>query len=154
MTAAFREYLYRPQHLRERLQRAEERLSEVWANCTRMTAQYGGCGGMGGSGGSAKDGALAAYSDLHDVRQLEQDFENAVGDMLRFLQAVADSDPRHGKRDAIILRERYLKQHSWEDTILALHKAGFSCGHIQTAYYWHRCALRRGEQLWEESHGT
>lgn len=152
MTAAFREYLYRPQHLRERLQCAEERLSEVWSTCTRMTAQYGGCGGAGGGGGSSKDGVLAAYSDLHNTDRLRREYNEAVADMERFLHAVETADARCGKRDAIILRQRYLKQKSWEETLPVLQHAGYRCGHIQTAYHWHRSALRRGEQLWEETH--
>lgn len=143
MTAAFRRFLFRPQLLRDRLNEAEEQLADIWSNCTRMTARYeGGC--AGGSGGSAKDGILAAYADRHDTGELEASYREAVAEF----EALMAQLPH---RDAIILRCRYLRQLRWEAVVETLQTAGYRCGHLQTAYYWHRCALRRAEQKWEET---
>lgn len=153
MTAAFREYLNRPRDLLAALLRAREQASDLWAACTKMTTSYDGVGGHGGGGGDSKDGALAAYADLTTPEDYKRELDLARAELGWFLKSLAEADPKHGFRDAALLEERYLKFRGWEATMFELNRRGFTCGHLQTAYYWHRGALSRAERFWEEING-
>ena len=58
--------------------------------------------------------------------------------------------PDHGRRDALILRDRYLRRLTWKAILDDLKREGFQVTTLRTVYLWHSDALRRGDQLWEE----
>lgn len=151
MTSAFQEYLRRPERLAERLRDTEEQLLEIWAVCTKTTAGFDRIGSGGGGSGS-RDGPFAAYAQLvADMKRRREELDETENEMRDFFRKVGEKDPRHGVRDALILRKRYIERTDWGSTQQALIQNGFPCGHLQTAYYWHRGALARAEKIWEEA---
>ena len=151
MTDAFREYLYRPADLAKELRDAEEQAHQLWAVCTKMTTSFGNVGG--GSGGDAKDGALAAYAELaKGIEKRRAELEETENEMREFLISMYLDDSVYGTRDELILRMKYLEHAKWDAIYRALRRRGFWCGHMNTAYNWHRQALARAEKYWEETH--
>ena len=151
MTDAFREYLHRPEQLAEKLKQTEEQLQEIWAVCTKMSTSFDRVGSSGG-GGDAKDGPLATYAQLaRDLEQRREELNETENEMLNFFDAVLAKNPEYGVRDVLILRKRYIERTDWKNIQCALKRRGFQCGHLQTAYYWHKGALARAEKIWEET---
>ena len=132
----------------EELDRLQEKLDQQWAVCIGMGGR-GDSGGIGGGTGGPRDGPLVSFADTMDLllqtrsRQIKQD-KRLIG----FLKTM-EARPGHGRRDALILRDRYLKKLTWPDIVADLEKEGYHAV-LRTVYLWHADALRRGDQLWEE----
>lgn len=154
MTGGFHDYLWRPRRLEENLADMEERLEEIWAVCTKMSANLNQIGGHSAGGGDAKDGTYAAYSDFRQrYNRKKQALDDAENEMLAFLQYVEWSGGKHSRRDAVILRWRYAYRMDWEFIHRKLAICGFRCRTLRTVFNWHKDALIRVEKIWEETHG-
>ena len=154
MTDAFREYLYRPRVLVDRLLDLDVERYKLWSACTKMSTTFGQIGGVGGSGGDAKDGDKAALSDMNDLYDaLTRETRAVLQEMFQFSDAVAQ-DPRnpHGPRDAAILRLRYARRLDWNAVARELQTRGFRWVSLRTVFKWHSDALTRIEKIWEETH--
>ena len=132
------------------LKRLHEKLDQQWTDCLGMGG-HGDSGGIGGGGtGGPRDGPLVSFSDTVELliqamtRQLK-----AEKRLEGFLETMNER-PDHGRRDALILRDRYLRRLSWKEILEDLKREGFRVTTLRTAYLWHSDALRRGDQLWEE----
>ena len=132
------------------LKRLHEKLDQQWTACLGIGG-HGDSGGIGGGGtGGPRDGPLVSYSDTVElliqarIRQLK-----AEKRLEGFLETMNER-PDHGRRDALILRDRYLRRLSWKEILEDLKREGFRVTTLRTAYLWHSDALRRGDQLWEE----
>lgn len=132
------------------LKRLHEKLDQQWTACLGMGG-HGDSGGIGGGGtGGPRDGPLVSFSDTVElliqakIRQLK-----AEKRLEGFLETM-NEQPDHGRRDALILRDRYLRRLSWKEILEDLKREGFRVTTLRTAYLWHSDALRRGAQLWEE----
>ena len=132
------------------LKRLHEKLDQQWTACLGMGG-HGDSGGIGGGGtGGPRDGPLVSFSDTVELliqartRQLkaEKRLEGSLGTM--------NKRADHGRRDALILRDRYLRRLSWKEILEDLKREGFRVTTLRTAYLWHSDALRRGDILWEE----
>lgn len=151
MTEAFREYLHRLRKLTEKLEESEAALEELWAVCTKVTAGFDRVGSSGG-GGDAKDGSLAAYADLTGKREADERMRRETEhELAAFLDAVEGAAGEHGKRDALILRERYLRCRGWQRVMDELIGKGYSCKSLRTVFKWHLGAVERAEKIWEET---
>ena len=135
---------------REDAARLQEKLDQQWTACLGLGG-HGDSGGIGGGGtGGPRDGPLVSFSDTVElliqakIRQLK-----AEKRLEGFLETMNER-PDHGKRDALILRDRYLRRLSWKDILDDLKREGFQVTTLRTVYLWHADALRRGDQLWEE----
>ena len=135
---------------REDVTRLQEKLDQQWTACLGMGG-HGDSGGIGGGGtGGPRDGPLVSFSDtvelLIQARVRKAKLENRLTVFLLTLE----QNQRHGRRDARILRDRYLRRLSWKDILDDLKREGFQVATLRTAYLWHSDALRRGDILWEE----
>ena len=135
---------------REDAARLQEKLDHQWTACLGMSG-HGDSSGIGGGGtGGPRDGPLVSFSDTVElliqakIRQLK-----AEKRLEGFLETLNER-PDHGRRDALILRDRYLRRLSWKDILDDLKREGFQVTTLRTVYLWHSDALRRGDQLWEE----
>ena len=135
---------------REDAARLQEKLDQQWTACLGMGGHGdSGCIGGGGTGGP-RDGPLVSFSGTVELliqamtRQLK-----AEKRLEGFLETLNER-PDHGRRDALILRDRYLRRLSWKDILDDLKREGFQVTTLRTVYLWHSDALRRGDQLWEE----
>ena len=135
---------------REDAARLQEKLDQQWTACLGMSG-HGDSSGIGGGGtGGPRDGPLVSFSDTVElliqakIRQLK-----AEKRLEGFLETMNER-PDHGRRDALILRDRYLRRLSWKDILDDLKREGFQVTTLRTVYLWHSDALRRGDQLWEE----
>ena len=135
---------------REDAARLQEKLDQQWTACLGMSG-HGDSGGIGGGGtGGPRDGPLVSFSDTVElliqakIRQLK-----AEKRLEGFLEKMNERQ-HHGRRDALILRDRYLRRLSWKDILDDLKREGFQVTTLRTVYLWHSDALRRGDQLWEE----
>ena len=146
----FRSFLRDLGQTDDELKRLQEKLDQQWTACLGIGG-HGDSGGIGGGGtGGPRDGPLVSFSDTVElliqakIRQLkaEQRLEG-------FLETMNER-PDHGRRDALILRDRYLRRLSWKEILEDLKREGFRVTTLRTAYLWHSDALRRGDQLWEE----
>ena len=146
----FRSFLRDLGQTDDELKRLHEKLDQQWTACLGMGG-HGDSGGIGGGGtGGPRDGPLVSFSDTVElliqakVRQLK-----AEKRLEGFLETMNER-PDHGRRDALILRDRYLRRLSWKEILEDLKREGFRVTTLRTAYLWHSDALRRGAQLWEE----
>ena len=134
---------------REDAARLQEKLDQQWTACLGMSG-HGDSSGIGGGTGGPRDGPLVSFSDTVElliqakIRQLK-----AEKRLEGFLETLNER-PDHGRRDALILRDRYLRRLSWKDILDDLKREGFQVTTLRTVYLWHSDALRRGDQLWEE----
>ena len=135
---------------REDAARLQEKLDQQWTACLGMSG-HGDSSGIGGGGtGGPRDGPLVSFSDTVElliqakIRQLK-----AEKRLEGFLETMNER-PDHGRRDARILRDRYLRRLTWKDILDDLKSEGFQVTTLRTVYLWHADALRRGDQLWEE----
>ena len=136
------------------LKRLHEKLDQQWTACLGMGG-HGDSGGIGGGGtGGPRDGPLVSFSDTVElliqarIRQLK-----AEKRLEGFLETMNER-PDHGRRDARILRDRYLRRLTWKDILDDLKREGFQVTTLRTVYLWHSDALRRGDQLWEERYNA
>ena len=138
---------------REDATRLQEKLDQQWTACLGMSG-HGDSGGIGGGTGGPRDGPLVSFSDTVElllqakIRQLKA--ENRLTVFLLTLE----QNQHHGRRDARILRDRYLRRLSWKDILDDLKREGFQVTTLRTVYLWHADALRRGDQLWEERYNA
>lgn len=146
----FRSFLRDLGQTDDELKRLQEKLDQQWTACLGMGG-HGDSGGIGGGGtGGPRDGPLVSFSDTVElliqakIRQLK-----AEKRLEGFLETMNER-PDHGRRDALILRDRYLRRLSWKEILEDLKREGFRVTTLRTAYLWHSDALRRGAQLWEE----
>ena len=146
----FRSFLRDLGQTDDELKRLHEKLDQQWTACLGMGG-HGDSGGIGGGGtGGPRDGPLVSFSDTVELliqamtRQLK-----AEKRLEGFLETMNER-PDHGRRDALILRDRYLRRLTWKDILDDLKREGFRVTTLRTAYLWHSDALRRGDQLWEE----
>ena len=146
----FRSFLRDLGQTDDELKRLHEKLDQQWTACLGMGG-HGDSGGIGGGGtGGPRDGPLVSFSDTVELliqartRQLKAEKRLAA-----FLETMNER-PDHGRRDALILRDRYLRRLSWKDILDDLKREGFQVTTLRTAYLWHSDALRRGDILWEE----
>ena len=137
---------------REDAARLQEKLDQQWTACLGMSG-HGDSGGIGGGPGGPRDGPLVSFSDTVELliqamtRQLK-----AEKRLEGFLETMNER-PDHGRRDALILRDRYLRRLSWKEILEDLKREGFRVTTLRTAYLGHSDALRRGDILWEERYG-
>ena len=146
----FRSFLRDLGQTDDELKRLHEKLDQQWTACLGMGG-HGDSGGIGGGGtGGPRDSQLVSFSDTVELliqamtRQLK-----AEKRLEGFLETMNER-PDHGRRDALILRDRYLRHLSWKEILEDLKREGFRVTTLRTAYLWHSDALRRGDQLWEE----
>ena len=146
----FRSFLRDLGQTDDELKRLHEKLDQQWTACLGMGG-HGDSGGIGGGGtGGPRDGPLVSFSDTVELliqartRQLK-----AEKRLEGFLETMNERQ-RHGRRDALILRDRYLRRLSWKEILDDLKSEGFQVTTLRTVYLWHSDALRRGDQLWEE----
>ena len=146
----FRSFLRDLGQTDDELKRLHEKLDQQWTACLGMGG-HGDSGGIGGGGtGGPRDGPLVSFSDTVElliqarIRQLK-----AEKRLEGFLETMNERQ-HHGRRDALILRDRYLRRLTWKDILDDLKREGFRVTTLRTAYLWHSDALRRGAQLWEE----
>ena len=146
----FRSFLRDLGQTDDELKRLHEKLDQQWTACLGMGG-HGDSGGIGGGGtGGPRDGPLVSFSDTVELliqartRQLK-----AEKRLEGFLETMIER-PDHGRRDALILRDRYLRRLSWKEILEDLKREGFRVTTLRTAYHWHGDALRRGDILWEE----
>ena len=135
---------------REDAARLHEKLDQQWAACLGMSG-HGDSGGIGGGGtGGPRDRPLVSFSDtvelLIQAKVRKAKLENRLTVFLRTLE----QNQHHGRRDALLLRDRYLRRLTWKDILDDLKREGFQVTTLRTVYLWHADALRRGDQLWEE----
>ena len=135
---------------REDAARLQEKLDQQWTACLGMSG-HGDSGGIGGGGtGGPRDGPLVSFSDTVELLiQAKIRHLKAEKRLEGFLETLNER-PDHGRRDALILRDRYLRRLSWKDILDDLKREGFQVTTLRTVYLWHSDALRRGDQLWEE----
>lgn len=152
MSPAFREYLYRPRELRKQALDAAIQKLQLWGLCTRTSAPSGENGGRGGGDDGAKDGKLALLIDANDLcRRLDKELEVTIKEMLAFSKIVETADTKYAKRDAAILKLRYVRCRHWDSVFRDLNDRGFKCDTLRTVFKWNRDALKRIEKIWEET---
>ena len=134
---------------REDVTRLHEKLDQQWTACLGMSG-HGDSGGIGGGTGGPRDGPLVSFSDTVELLiQAKIRHLKAEKRLEGFLETMNER-PDHGRRDALILRDRYLRRLSWKEILDDLKSEGFQVTTLRTVYLWHSDALRRGDQLWEE----
>lgn len=146
----FRSFLRNLGQTDAELKRLHEKLDQQWTACLGMGG-HGDSGGIGGGGtGGPRDGPLVSFSDtvelLIQARTRQLKAEKRLDAFLKTM----NERPDHGRRDALILRDRYLRRLSWKEILEDLKREGFRVTTLRTAYLWHSDALRRGDILWEE----
>ena len=146
----FRSFLRGLGQTDDELKRLHETLDRQWTACLGMSRE-GGSGGIGGGGTRGpRDGPLVSFSDTMELliqartKQLKQEKR-----LTEFLKTMSER-PGNGRRDALILRDRYLRRLSWKEILEDLKLEGYQTKTLRTAYLWHSDALRRGDILWEE----
>ena len=146
----FRSFLHDLDRTRGDAARLQEKLDQQWTACLGMSG-HGDSGGIGGGGtGGPRDGPLVSFSDtvelLIQARTRQLKAEKLLDE---FLETMSER-PGNGRRDALILRDRYLRCLTWREILEDLKREGYQTKTLRTAYLWHSDALRRGDQLWEE----
>ena len=132
------------------LKRLHEKLDQQWTDCLGMGG-HGDSGGIGGGGtGGPRDGPLVSFSDTVELLIQARTRQLKAEKRLEGFLETMNERPDHGRRDALILRDRYLRRLSWKDILDDLKREGFQVTTLRTVYLWHSDALRRGDQLWEE----
>lgn len=144
----FRDFLRYRDRTAEELDRLQEKLDQQWVACIGLGG-HSDSGGVGGGTGGPRDGPLASFADTMDLllqtraRQIKQD------KLLTGFLKTMEARPGHGRRDALILRDRYLKKMTWPDIVADLEKEGYHAV-LRTVYLWNSDALRWADNLWEE----
>ena len=135
---------------REDAARLQEKLDQQWTACLGMSG-HGDSGGIGGGGtGGPRDGPLVSFSDTVELLIQAKVRKAKLENRMTVFLLTLEQNQNHGKRDALLLRDRYLRCLSWKDILDDLKREGFQVTTLRTIYLWHADALRRGDQLWEE----
>ena len=146
----FRSFLRDLGQTDDELKRLHEKLDQQWTACLGMGG-HGDSGGIGGGGtGGPRDGPLVSFSDTVELLIQARTRQLKAEKRLEGFLETMNERPDHGRRDALILRDRYLRRLTWKDILDDLKREGFRVTTLRTAYLWHSDALRRGDQLWEE----
>ena len=146
----FRSFLRDLGQTDDELKRLHEKLDQQWTDCLGMGG-HGDSGGIGGGGtGGPRDGPLVSFSDTVELLIQARTRQLKAEKRLEGFLETMNERPDHGRRDALILRDRYLRRLSWKDILDDLKREGFQVTTLRTVYLWHSDALRRGDQLWEE----
>ena len=146
----FRSFLRDLGQTDDELKRLHEKLDQQWAACLGMGG-HGDSGGIGGGGtGGPRDGPLVSFSDTVELLIQARTRQLKAEKRLEGFLETMNERPDHGRRDALILRDRYLRRLSWKEILEDLKREGFRVTTLRTAYLWHSDALRRGDILWEE----
>ena len=146
----FRSFLRDLGQTDDELKRLHEKLDQQWTACLGMGG-HGDSGGIGGGGtGGPRDGPLVSFSDTVELLIQARTRQLKAEKRLEGFLETMNERPDHGRRDALILRDRYLRLLSWKDILDDLKREGFQVTTLRTVYLWHSDALRRGDQLWEE----
>ena len=139
---------------REDAARLQEKLDQQWTACLGMSG-HGDSGGIGGGGTSGpRDGPLVSFSDTVELLIQARTRQLKAEKRLEGFLETMNERPDHGKRDARILRDRYLRRLTWKDILDDLKSEGFQVTTLRTVYLWHADALRRGDTLWEERYNA
>ena len=132
------------------LKQLHEKLDQQWTACLGLGG-HGDSGGIGGGGaGGPRDGPLVSFSDTVELLIQARTRQLKAEKRLEGFLETMNERPDHGRRDALILRDRYLRRLSWKEILEDLKREGFRVTTLRTAYLWHSDALRRGDILWEE----
>ena len=134
---------------REDVTRLHEKLDQQWTACLGMSG-HGDSGGIGGGTGGPRDGPLVSFSDTVELLIQARSCQIKLENCLTVFLLTLEQNQHHGRRDALILRDRYLRRLTWKDILDDLKRAGFQVTTLRTVYLWHSDALRRGDMLWEE----
>ena len=130
--------------------RLQEKLDQQWIVCLGLGGHSDSVGIGGGGTGGPRDGPLVSFSDtvelLIQARTRQLKAEKLLDEFLKTMS----ERPGNERRDARILRDRYLRRLSWKEILEDLKREGFQVTTLRTVYLWHADALRRGDQLWEE----
>ena len=146
----FRSFLRDLGQTDDELKRLHEKLDQQWTACLGIGG-HGDSGGIGGGGtGGPRDGPLVSFSDTVELLIQARTRQLKAEKRLEGFLETMNERPDHGRRDALILRDRYLRRLSWKEILEDLKREGFRVTTLRTAYLWHSDALRRGDQLWEE----
>ena len=146
----FRSFLRDLGQTDDELKRLHEKLDQQWTACLGMGG-HGDSGGIGGGGtGGPRDGPLVSFSDTVELLIQARTRQLKAEKRLEGFLETMNERPDHGRRDALILRDRYLRRLTWKDILDDLKCEGFQVTTLRTVYLWHADALRRGDQLWEE----
>ena len=146
----FRSFLRDLGQTDDELKRLQEKLDQQWTACLGMGG-HGDSGGIGGGGtGGPRDGPLVSFSDTVELLIQARTRQLKAEKRLEGFLETMNERPDHGRRDALILRDRYLRRLSWKEILDDLKREGFRVTTLRTAYLWHSDALRRGDALWEE----
>ena len=150
----FRSFLRDLGQTDDELKRLHEKLDQQWTACLGMGG-HGDSGGIGGGGtGGPRDGPLVSFSDTVELLIQARTRQLKAEKRLEGFLETMNERPDHGRRDALILRDRYLRRLSWKEILEDLKREGFRVTTLRTAYLWHADALRRGDQLWEERYNA
>ena len=144
----FRDFLRYRDRTAEELDRLQEKLDQQWAACIGLGGRSDS-GGVGGGTGGPRDGPLVSFADTTDLMRKARSRQIKQDKLLTGFLKTMEARPGHGRRDALILRDRYLKKMTWPDIVADLEKEGYHAV-LRTVYLWNSDALRRGDQLWEE----
>lgn len=145
MNSAFRDFLYRPGDLAKRLAELLENYAVLDSSCKSMTANYNKIGSSG-SGGDSCDAPLASIADLKSKIDLYGRWlADAEADITQFCTLMK-------KRDAQILRYRYVLRLPWGAILEAMQAKGYQCSNLRTLFYWHTSALTHAKKLWEDKY--
>lgn len=135
---------------REDAARLQEKLDQQWTACLGMSG-HGDSGGIGRGGtGGPRDGPLVSFADSVELLIQAKVRKAKLENRLTVFLLTLEQNQHHGKRDARLLRDRYLRRLTWKDILDDLKREGFQVTTLRTVYLWHADALRRGDQLWEE----
>ena len=146
----FRSFLRDLGQTDDELKRLHEKLDQQWTACLGMGG-HGDSGGIGGGRtGGPRDGPLVSFSDTVELLIQARTRQLKAEKRLEGFLETMNERPDHGRRDARILRDRYLRRLTWKDILDDLKSEGFQVTTLRTVYLWHSDALRRGDQLWEE----
>lgn len=135
---------------REEVARLHEKLDQQWTACLGMGG-HGDSGGIGGGGtGGPRDSQLVSFSDTVELLIQARTRQMKAEKRLEGLLKTMSERPGNGRRDALLLRDRYLRRLTWRDILDDLKHEGFQVTTLRTVYLWHSDALRWGDAIWEE----
>ena len=146
----FRSFLRDLGQTDDELKRLHEKLDQQWTACLGMGG-HGDSGGIGGGGtGGPRDGPLVSFSDTVELLIQARTRQLKAEKRLEGFLETMNERPDHGRRDALSLRDRYLRRLSWKEILEDLKREGFRVTTLRTVYLWHSDALRWADNLWEE----
>ena len=144
-----RNLLHELDRARKDAARLQEKLDQQWTACLGMSVHVDS-GSVGSGTGGPRDGPLVAFSDNVELLIQAKARKAKLENHLTVFLLTLEQNQCHGRRDALILRDRYLRRLSWKEILEDLKREGFRVTTLRTVYLWHSDALRRGDQLWEE----